>query len=381
MITIRQGSRVHELMCILACVGEFPMRSIHLLGDSSSWGKLIQKLAQKQDFRFPEGAQFYSCRMLTISGTGKLRSIRLYKAALPLLERASPDAYRYYMEVYGRYNHTGKENEIARAHRVAETAAMCSLAEIQPLQYELPPLQTVCRRKVIPDDPSFYISRELKSAGEDGGNRTKFSRITGAIFYRGGCYAVYNSRDALMKWNGQGEMKTKLYLAQLARMNADLPDVDSAVMLGSGYALALRTLASLDGTERADMRFDRIYQHIHFIPMNSFGVRLLRILTVPDWHEKLMQLLFDEEDRSYNQGTFEYDAVENGICMFSFLDSDIVRLSRFRSAVSDRAYEILCFLDQVSFLRKYLGNQAALRVIELDLVEAGISDEGSDDDG
>lgn len=380
MITIRQGSRVYELLCILACVGEFPMRTIRLLGDSSSWGKLIQKLSQKQDFRFPDGDQIYSCRMLTISGTGKLRSVRLYKAALPLLERAIPDAYRYFMEFYGRYNHTGKENEIDRAHRVAETVAMCSLAEIQSFQYELPRLQTTSRKKIVPDTPSFYISRELKSAGDDGGNRTKFSRITGAVFYCGGCYAVYNSRDALMKWNGQGEIKTKLFLAQLARMNADLQDVDSAVMLGSGYNLALRTLASLDNTLRADMRFDRIYQHIHFIPMNLFGARLLRILTIPDWHEKLMQLLFNDEDRSYNQGIFEYDAVENGVFVFSFLDSDIVRLTRFRSAISGRAYEILCFLDQVSFLRKYLGNQAKLRVIEIDLVEAEIASVGSDAD-
>lgn len=370
MITIRQGSRVYQLLCILACVGEFPMRSIHLLGDSSSWGKLIQRLSQKQDFRFPEGEQVYSIRMLTISGTGKLKSARLYKAALPLLERTVPDAYRYYMDVYGRYNHTGKENEIGRAHRVAETTAMCLLSGITPFQYDLPQLQMVSRKNLIPDAPSFYMSRELKNAGDDGGNRTKFSRITGAVFYRGGCYAVYNSRDALMKWNGQGEMKTRLYLAQLARMNADIPDVDSAVMLGSGYNLALRTLGSLDGITRSDMRFDRIYQHIHFVPMNVFGAKLLKTLTVPDWNEKLMQLLFDEEDRSYHQGLFEYDAIENGVFIFSFLDSDIVRLSRFRSAVSGREFEILCYLDQVSFLRKYLGNHVRLRLVEIDLVAA-----------
>ena len=31
MITIRRGSRVYELLSILAYVGEFPMRSIHLV--------------------------------------------------------------------------------------------------------------------------------------------------------------------------------------------------------------------------------------------------------------------------------------------------------------------------------------------------------------
>ena len=61
---------------------------------------------------------------------------------------------------------------------------------------------------------------------------------------------------------------------------------------------------------------------------------------------------------------------KNGVFIFSFLDSDIVRLSRFRSAVSGREFEILCYLDQVSFLRKYLGNHVRLRLVEIDLVAA-----------
>lgn len=382
MITIRQGSRVYELLSILAFVGEYPMRSIHLLGNSSSWNKLILRLSQKQDFRFPDSDEIMSCRLLTISGSGRLRSVRIYKAALPILQQAIPDAYDYYMGRYGRVHHTGKETEIDRAHRVAETAAMCALSKIYTPQYELPMLQTMGRRMVVPSFPTFYISRELKYADEDGGNRTKFSRLTGAIFYPGGCYATYNSRDALMKWNGQGELKTRLYLTQLARMNADLPEVDSAILLGIDYDLALRTLNSLDSITRVDLRFDRIFSHIHYIPMNEFGARLLKILTTPDWNEKLMCALFDEEDRSYNRGSFEYDAVEEGKYILSFLDSDIVRLTRFRAAIAGKSYtlEVLCFLEQVKFLRSILGNQANLRVVDISLVEDVLFDDRSDED-
>lgn len=382
MITIRQGSRVYELLSILAYVGEFPMRSIRLLGNASSWNKLILKLSQKQDFRFPESDKTISCRLLTISGSGRLRSVRIYKAALPILQQAIPDAFDYYMDRYGRLHHTGKEMEIDRSHRVAETVAMCALSKIHTSQYELPPLQTFGRRMVVPPCPSFYISRDLKYADEDGGNRTKFSRITGAIFYPGGCYATYNSRDSLMKWNGQGELKTRLYLTQLARMNADLPEVDSAILFGSDYDLAFRTLNSLDGITRVDLRFDRIFSHIHYVPLNEFGTRLLKILTVPDWNEKLMCALFDEEDRSFNRGSFEYDAVEGGTYILSFLDSDIVRLTRFRAAIAGKNYslEVLCFVDQVKFLRSILGNQIKLRVVDMSLVEEVMLDDRSDED-
>ena len=50
MITIRPGSRVYELLSTLAYVGEFPMRSVRLLGEVRSWSKLIFKLTQKQEF-------------------------------------------------------------------------------------------------------------------------------------------------------------------------------------------------------------------------------------------------------------------------------------------------------------------------------------------
>ena len=59
-----------------------------------------------------------------------------------------------------------------------------------------------------------------------------YTRITGALFYAGGCYAVYNTRDAVMKWSGQGEIKASGNLLELARMNAGLSEISAALLLG-----------------------------------------------------------------------------------------------------------------------------------------------------
>ena len=77
---------------------------------------------------------------------------------------------------------------------------------------------------------------------------------------------MYNSRDYLMNWNGRGEAKVRLHLTEIARMNADVDDVQSAILLGTGYEIAEITLRTLWKTKRAETEFTVIYDHLHFIP-------------------------------------------------------------------------------------------------------------------
>ena len=79
-----------------------------------------------------------------------------------------------------------------------------------------------------------------------------------------------------MNWNGRGEAKVRLHLTEIARMNADVDDVQSAILLGTGYEIAEITLRTLWKTKRAETEFTVIYDHLHFIPLNGFGVRLHR---------------------------------------------------------------------------------------------------------
>lgn len=375
MITIRRDSRVFTLLTLLSYVGEFPVSSIHLLGSKEAWRKLIHQLTLQQTYRFPDESDRINCRLLLVTGKGKSKSIRLSKAAVQILERINPEAARYYTQSYLRHNHSGDEKRVERFHRVAESVAFLRQAGYESCPYQLPDLQLCAIQRVVPSEPSFYISNELKHIGDDDVNKISFSRITGAIFSPGGCYAVYNSRDYLMKWNGRGESKTRLMLTEIARMNAKTEEVTSAILLGKDYDIAVMTLRSLNSIKRAEMRFDSNYDHLHFIPMDSFGMRLVNILTLPDWRENLLSLLFDEDDCANGNSIFDYDALEKGIYVLSFLDSDIIRLNRFREAIGNRNAEIICFPEQVTFLRSFLGNHVRLRTVTLDSVEEALQED------
>ena len=52
-------------------------------------------------------------------------------------------------------------------------------------------------------------------------------------------------------------------------MNAGVQSIDSAILLGESYDTALTTLLESDKNRRLELRFDGIYRHIYFVPMNA----------------------------------------------------------------------------------------------------------------
>lgn len=225
--------------------------------------------------------------------------------------------------------------------------------------------------RLTPDIPTFYLARDFKKINPTEQNKTMFTRITGALFYPGGCYAVYNTRDAAMKWSGMGEFKALHSLIELARMNAGLQSIDSAILTGASYETALETLLESERSRRLELRFDGIYRHIYFAPMNANGIRQLRLLTLPNWNERLLDLLFDPDTRSYNRGFMEYDASIGETYILSHLDGDLARLIRFREAqrTSTKRFEVLCFAEQAPFLHEYLGQRVILKELDRSVVE------------
>lgn len=370
MLHFRPGSQLHRLVTLLSVAGEFPTRSLHLLGNERAYKELVHELTQPQTIRLYQTDTEMTCRLLTISGKGKNKSVRLYKAALPILEWLHPDAYRYYMDTFWNHKFPGDTAHRERNHRVAESVAMCMGVGIEFRPYLLPELQNAAILRLLPDNPVFYLGKNLKKIGLAEMNKTMFTRMVGAFFCENSCYAVYNTRESVMKWNGMGEFKTLHSLLEIGRLNAGITRVDSALLFGESDSVALNTMLESDKNKRTEFRFDFIYQHVHFVPMNHTGTKLLQILAVPDWNENLLQLLFEPDTRSYNRGSFEYDACVDGIYVLSHLDGDLARLVRFRNAMQNQKVqaEVLCYPSQVPFLREYLGRTASVKTIEIDAV-------------
>jgi len=375
MITVRPGSHVHRLLQLLTTAGEIPASALMLLGNERVLSALAHKLESAQDIRFGKGGQACRAKLIQMSGKKGNRTIRLYKKGLPVLDGLHPGLLGWYLAEWGGHKFTGDPFHIERNHRVAEVLALCMAAGVEVRPYTLPALQKSSISLVVPDSPCFYIARDLKRVGGNETNKTAYTRTTGALFYPGGAYAAYNTRGAVMKWSGLGEVKARGDLLELARMNAGVNEISSALLFGQKPETALDTILESDKSRRPELRFDRIYPQIHFVPLDGNGARLLRMLVTPDWKEKLLGALFEQGQRSYDRGAMEYDAIVEGRVILSHLDGDIARLIRFRDALAYQAgppTDVICFPWQAKSLKAYLGGRAGLRELEPGAVESAL---------
>lgn len=260
-----------------------------------------------------------------------------------------------------------------RNHRVAKTAVMCLRAGVETRPMEAADLMSNEVRCLQVQKPCFYLARELKQVNEYELNKIRFTRLAGAIVYPGGAYAVYNNRDQMLNWMGEGERKIRNHLHTIftPMQSFSYPLRRAAVMLGNGYDVALDMMEELRENQQMDTGLFATYTNIFFVPMDDFGVRLLRILALPNWYERLQQGLFKREVRSFGKGSFTYDAYQNGIFFLSFLDGDLWRLFRFREAFLDRegSFRVVCFQEQIPFLKKYLGDKVTLSTVKMETVE------------
>lgn len=371
MVQFIPGSQAWQLITLLSIVGEYPLGSRHLLGNKAVFKNLVHKLNRPQTFCNIETGDTMTCRLLSVSGDDRNRNIRLCKVALPILEWISPECQSYHLNSFRKHNFSSSVSHRERNHRIGEAVTMCMRAGIEARPFLLPELQNEAFVHIIPSEAVMYPSKDLKRLSEDEMSKTSFTRMVGALFACGTCYAMYNTRSATMKWSGKGEFKARDSLRDLSNMNAEISIVNSAILIGQSGTVALNTILESDKSQKQEFRFDSVYDHIYFIPLNEDGIRQLRFLTVPDWKEKILNMLFDPEERSYNRGRFEYDAIVDDVYIYSYLDADIARLMRLHETLSalKRDVVVLCFAYQVSFLREYFGPMVELKVIDFDTVE------------
>ena len=359
MIHIRDGTRVHQLLMLLACVGEYPMQAVYLLGNDRVWKRLIKGLQRVQDFCLSDSGEKLRFQMLTVSGKGKLKTIRLHKSALPVLKKIAPLGYKLYLHSFENHHFSGAITHVSRNHRVAETVAMCMAAGITafPWETEDPHKQNVRYQEV--DRPMFYLSRELKEFYEGEMKKTEFTRIAGALVYPYGVYAVYNIRDDAMLWRGEGEEKAKVLLSSIFRTGGFRTEVDSAILLGRDARTAAITLQDAFSRRHLKERLDKVYKHLHFIPMNETGIKMLEIITLEDWQDNLRKVIYGNVRSTISPRGLEHDVEIDGSYHYSHLDGDLCRLIWFRRSLRrwpDESFVLDCFPEQIPYLKEYLGD-------------------------
>ena len=236
---------------------------------------------------------------------------------------------------------------------------------------------------VLPkSDYELYVTlhrvliRILKSFYENEMKKTEFTRLAAAIVYPFGVYAVYNTRDEAMLWRGRGEEKAQILLSSVFRDGGFRFEVQSAVLFGKDFRAAAKTLEDAFSRRFLNERLDKVYQHLHFIPMNENGMKMLEIITLDDWQNKLGKSLYGYGMIGTNSSGIEYDANVEGVFHYCHLDGDLCRLIRFRSTLRkwpEQRFVLDCYREQIPYLREYLGDywskeNLRVRVIKLESI-------------
>lgn len=367
MLYFRVGTGLYRLLTVISIVGEYPVKKLELLGTKRSMRELVLKLTRPQIYKNMETGDAYQCELLSVSGKGSLKTIRLRQEGLQMLHWLYPGAYDYYMMATN--HHTFSGTMVERIHRIAEALAIAMMAGYEIRPGMLPSLLLDHKENII-SYPSFYTSIELKQINIFEIDKTQFSRMVGALIGNGCGICVYNIRSSKMKWRSGGEIKARVSLESVCKMNSDITDCSSCIMIGESEETAMRTMMSEDPRTFGRGTLLDVYRHIHFIPLSKDGIIQLTLMNHPLWREKLLDAFFRKDLQADNSQTIDCDAVdENGLYILNHMDADLVRLRRFYFGIEGKKGMILCFEHQREFLEKFMEGRAMVRAVEPRLVE------------
>lgn len=205
MIIFNKKTRTYDLVNLLCVTGDFPVASLGILGDRTCYRRLVTDMCKKQTYHNSETGEKVTCRALNISGKGKLKTIRLTKYALPLAEWVG--GADYYAENHLKNSRSGNEKAIERHHRVAEAIAIMQQAGFEYRPWYLPEIQNEVRQCSTIDEPSYFLPKVFRGNTSHPSQKFTFSRTVGALMTPYKTLMVYNTRNAIMKWDGQGEIR------------------------------------------------------------------------------------------------------------------------------------------------------------------------------
>ena len=358
----------YRLMELAAISGECSTRVLPILGLAPSYSeKLVTRLKG-------EG-------LIKTHYKDGLRGYRLTSRGKELLLEENHSRFSFYLSGSADTNHP--RSDIPRRLRLQQASiayAMLCNAGVEVFRDRKPRLfqaGDAARAAPFPMPlPAFYHSREVKELGAEA-VKVNSSRAMGILFAPECIYALFCTGSAPMKWEYRTELKVKALLSYhasrgiLSRGRIEPcyhPDTPiKALLLGEGMDTALKLMESTGGFQKSYFYLDSSFAHFHYIPEGAQGEAMLRLLCSPTTQTALRNLLLSDLQPPRSGHGLEHDAVSEGRPVLLAFDFDMLRLSRFRTALSFHGLSgnLICFDYQEPVLRQYFGDAAAIETIDL----------------
>ena len=360
---------LYRFLTLIAISGECSTEALHFLGASESYGeKIITKL--KED------------NLIKTHYKDKLRGYRLTTVAKKLLLLDNPDRFSFFLSGQTETNHP--KSDYPRRLRLQQASILYALmqnADIKIFRDDKPALfHPVSREPVTLSLPAFYHSREIKELGAEQ-IKINNSRTLGILLTDKSIFAVYYTGNSTMKWEYRTELKVKAMLSYhisqgiLSTRNitpAYHPNIPlKALIIGEDMNTALKLLNSDGGYKKSYFCLDASFEYFHYIPASSEGITLLKLLCSHELLHQLKQLLLSDLYSPCPDFGLEHDAVYDNRPVLLAFDFDMLRISRFLTALSLHGLcgHLICFDFQKEVLRQYFGESVTIETIDLDKFE------------
>lgn len=363
------ATSAHQLLTLIALSGECSTEILSHMGISPSYGeKLITKLKDNN--------------LIKTHYKDRLRGYRLTRRGKRMLLEENPDRFAFYFN--GSSDTNRPRSDYPRRLRLQQASIVYSMllntGVILFRDEKAPLFRGENHENLTLPLPSFYHSREIKELGAET-IKINNSRSIGILFAPKCIYVVFYTGDSLLKWQYRTELKVKTmlhYHTSRGILNRESlspgyhPDTPvKALFIGKDMDTALKLMTSKGGYQKNYFYLDSSFDYFHYIPVSKAGETMLRLLCSPQLMLSLKKLLLSDLQPPCQDYGLEHDALQNGIPVLFAFDFDMLRISRFRTALSFHGLcgNLICFDFQKEILQEYFEDSVAIETINLNKFE------------
>ncbi len=249
------------------------------------------------------------------------------------------------------------------------------------------------KRSIIKEHSLYLDSVQIKNIGTYkapiqntlGSQKITNSRINGVSITKGGVYAMYSTGKSTPEWKRNGEVKMAACIkAVVARSieNIDFSDYEKEAVIiskkDSTFVKVIESEYKTNSQRRTLMNIDYAYEHMYSLPSSYEGIRVFRLMQLPNWQTKIKeQLLPFQEIKESNFVSVSCDGYDkrDGIYKLVYCIPDMTKLKSFskRAAIDEEreTYHIYCYESQIPLLKAVTknGKYAKLFVVSIDDME------------